>query len=425
MMSSHFSHISRQGRNIAIIGAGQAGLQIGIGLLKANPYNKISLFTNKTAEQIYNGPILSSQGMFGSAINIEKQLELNYWDNICPANQTVSFNLIDPETTQLITKWKGLTTQPYQSVDQRLKFSKWQEIFVSLGGNLSVQEVNLNELNKITDSHELTLVAGGKSGISQSFQKNPHRSCFNKPQRILSCLYLKGVAPIEGPGGVHVHILPGIGEVFIMPGLTKNGPCEMLLLEGIPEGPLDCWSSLLTAEERHKKALEFLQKFLPSLWERCQASQVTDDQATLVGAYTPIVRYPTFKLPCGKFVLGIGDTVLLNDPIAGQGANNACKAAYIYMNRITEHDEQDFSDEWMQETFEIYWRQHGLWSTQWSHMLLMPPPPYLMEMIQSASHSPEIANTLANGFDDPSTLFPWFNNTENALNVMCSIKHED
>ena len=45
-------------RNISIIGAGQAGLQLGIGLLNAGYH--VSLYSRYSAKEILNGSILSS-----------------------------------------------------------------------------------------------------------------------------------------------------------------------------------------------------------------------------------------------------------------------------------------------------------------------------------------------------------------------------
>ncbi len=45
-----------------------------------------------------------------------------------------------------------------------------------------------------------------------------------------------------------------------------------------------------------------------------------------------MIREPFAKMPCGKPVLGMADTIVLNDPIAGQGSNNAGKCAEIYLN---------------------------------------------------------------------------------------------
>ena len=46
-----------------------------------------------------------------------------------------------------------------------------------------------------------------------------------------------------------------------------------------------------------------------------------------------------------------GDAVCLNDPITGQGSNNAAKAAAVYLKRILDHGDRPFDEAWMQGTF--------------------------------------------------------------------------
>jgi 2-polyprenyl-6-methoxyphenol hydroxylase-like FAD-dependent oxidoreductase len=78
-------------RKVAIIGAGQSGLQLGFGLL-ANGY-EVTIVTDRSAEQILAGKILSSQGMFGEALEIERQLNIDYWQNIAPQKLLLSVSL--------------------------------------------------------------------------------------------------------------------------------------------------------------------------------------------------------------------------------------------------------------------------------------------------------------------------------------------
>ena len=70
------------GRKIAIVGAGQSGLQTGIGLLKKG--YEVCLYSNRTADQIFNGKVMSSQCMFDMALQNERDLGLNLWDDTCP-----------------------------------------------------------------------------------------------------------------------------------------------------------------------------------------------------------------------------------------------------------------------------------------------------------------------------------------------------
>ena len=51
---------------ITIIGAGQSGLQLGLGLLD-NGY-EVTIVSNRTADDIYSGLIMSSQVMFDPSL---------------------------------------------------------------------------------------------------------------------------------------------------------------------------------------------------------------------------------------------------------------------------------------------------------------------------------------------------------------------
>jgi hypothetical protein len=411
------------GKSIAIIGAGQAGLQLGIGLLYSKLINNVSLFTNRNADQILRGEIMSSQGMFGSALRIEKNLKINFWDTSCPINKSVTVTVADK--AKKIINFQGHTWATYQSVDQRLKYPKLMEEFNKLGGHIHIKDVGISELNTMAKAFDLIIVAGGRGEISRAFLRNNTHSLFDKHQRALACLYVQGITPVYDSPGVRVNILPGIGEYFIIPGLTLSGPCEMMLFEGIPGGPFDCWDVIGHPEQRLEKAISLLKEYIPWEAERCKSAHLTDIHGTLVGHLTPIVRHPTFRLPCGRPVLGLGDTVVLNDPVAGQGANNAAKAADIYLRRIIEHCDTLFDESWMHETFELYWEQHGKWSTQWSNMLLAPPKPHIIKLLEAASDSPELADIMANGFDDPSTLFPWIERSEDTAKIICkNLKNE-
>lgn len=409
-------------RSIAIIGAGQGGLQLGIGLIKEGYH--VTLFSNTTSEQLAKGKILSSQGMFHSALELERGLKINFWEQQCPQNKFVSFTIATPGIPQQAVSWRGKTKFAFQAVDQRLKFSGWMKEFERLGGNLIIQNVGLTELDKIAKWHELTIVAGGKGEISQSFQRDKKRSHFDTPQRALSCLYVNGMSPVSNYPGVRANLIPGVGEYFTMPGLTLNGPCEMMLFEGIPDGPFDCWGNMSQPEQQLEKSIELLQKYVPWEAERCRQLALTDNQAVLIGRYTPIVRKPTFKLPCGKDVLGLGDTVVLNDPVAGQGANNASKGAHLYMNRIKERGKECFDTVWMKETFERYWNLHAKWGTKWTHMLLMPPEPHIVALLSAAAKIPALADTLADGFDDPSTFFPWISHPDDTKKLIADFEEE-
>jgi len=99
--------------------------------------------------------------------------------------------------------------------------------------------------------------------------------------------------------------------------------------------------------------------------------------------------------------------VVLNDPITGQGSNNAAKCAASYLESIIGHGEAAYDAGFMQSTFEKYWNyaQHV---AQWTNALLTPPPPHVMDLLGAAGQTPEIARRFANGFNNPTDFQDWF-----------------
>ena len=81
-------------RTITIVGAGQSGLQLGIGLLDAG-YD-VTLISNRTPEQIRTGSIASSQCMFDAALGHERDLGLDLWSD-APVVEGISFTVAPPE----------------------------------------------------------------------------------------------------------------------------------------------------------------------------------------------------------------------------------------------------------------------------------------------------------------------------------------
>lgn len=397
-------------RHIAIIGAGQAGLQLAIGLVQSN--YAVTLYSNRTSKQILNGRIMSNQGMFESSLKLERALGLNFWDKTCPKNSSVTVRVADATSTSPSIHWIGSTQYPYISIDQRLKFSQWMNHFEKLGGNLEIEDVQKNDLDNITKEYDLTILATGKGNLSSIFQRNNQASTFSTPQRSLACLYVKGMIPMLNNPGIRMNIIPGVGEYCIMPGLTRTGHCEMMLFEGVPGGPFDCWKDIQNTAHQLEVSLKLLKKYIPLEADYCQQIEPTDDQASLTGQYTPFVNQPISKLPSGRLVFGIGDAVVLNDPIAGQGANNAAKAANLYLNNIKAHRNEPFDELWMNRTFNNYWNTVAKSATQWTNMLLLPLEPHIVELMKTAMADPTISNIIADAFDEPSSLFPWINSQQ-------------
>ncbi|WP_455922578.1 styrene monooxygenase/indole monooxygenase family protein [Pseudomonas putida] len=397
-------------RRIAIVGAGQAGLQLGLGLL-AQGYH-VTLTTNRTGEQIRTGKVMSSQCMFNTALQTERDLGLNFWEQHCPAVEGISLTVPHPQQPgERLFSWSSRLERYAQSVDQRLKMPAWMDEFVKRGGELVIADVGIAELETLTLSHDLVLLAAGKGEVVNQFEKDPQRSAFSQPQRALALTYVKGMTPASPFSRVAFNLIPGVGEYFVFPALTTSGPCEIMVFEGIPGGPMDCWHDIKTPEAHLAKSLEIVRQYLPWEAERCQHLTLTDDNGFLSGRFTPMVRKPVLTLPSGRTVLGMADALVVNDPITGQGANNAAKCSKVYLQAILDQGARAFDPQWMAQTFEQYWG-YARHVVQWTNTLLTPPPEYLLGLLGEASQSQPLAAAIVNGFDDPRTFAPWWFDAE-------------
>jgi hypothetical protein len=263
------------------------------------------------------------------------------------------------------------------------------------------------------------IVAAGKGEIAKLFERDAERSTYDKPQRALALPYVTGMRPRAEHSAVSFNLIPGVGEYFVFPALTTTGPCEIMVFEGVPGGPMDRWGDVRSPEQHLETSVRIVEEFLPWEAERCGDLQLTDDNGVLAGRFPPTVRNPVGVLPSGATVLGLADVVVLNDPITGQGSNNASKCATSYLSSILEHGDRTFDRPFMQDTFERYW-DYAQYVATWTNALLAPPPPHVLELLGAAGAHPRIARRFANGFDDPRDFFHWFMDPASAQNYLAA-----
>ncbi len=397
-------------RVIKIIGAGQSGLQLGIGLLR-HEYD-VTVVTNRNRREVGQGRVLSSQCMFDMALQHERDVGLNLWDRECPPIDGIGLTIVDTDGSRAID-WAARLDAPAQSVDQRVKMPAWMDEFERLGGKLSIMHVSLDELDQLAGDADLVLVASGKGEVGRIFKRDNEKSTFDKPMRALALTYVANMVPRDEYAAVCFNIIPGIGEYFVFPALTTTGPCEVMVFEGIPGGPMDCWAEVKKPDQHLEKSKQILQEFLPWEAERCRDLRLTDDNGILAGRFSPIVKEPIGRLPSHTAVLGMADTVCLNDPITGQGSNNASKSAAIYLDAILLRESDPFDEEWMQQTFDAVW-DDAQWVTRWTNSLLIPPTENMQQLLAAAQTQPELASRIVNAFSDPTDFFPWWEDPQSA-----------
>ncbi|MDJ0719447.1 MAG: hypothetical protein QNJ54_35380 [Prochloraceae cyanobacterium] len=398
-------------RRIGIIGAGQAGLCLGISLVDAG-YD-VTIFSDRTADDILNSKLKSTPLLFHDAIEIERNLGLNFWDEESPVCTRFRNQVLDTEGN-LVLDYSSNIEKPWQAVDQRLKFSSWIEEFVRRGGELIIQEINLNDLDKLARNYDLVVVAVGKGDLATLFERDEQRARHNKPKRHLGAgLFAKLKADSTSFHTFEVTNLPHVGEIFQFPFYDRNeNPCSVLGFQAHPQGVMDRFSFVQNGGELQKITKELIQQFKPREYEIFEDMELNEENGWLCGAITPIVRRPVGHLPSGGIVMGIGDAVILHDPIAAQGANNANKMAHLVSQRIIERGDRPFNASWMGAVFNEFW-EYVQYSVALTDCLLAPPE-HLQDIIKAMAENPDVLKDYFNGCNNPPSLSPWFFDPEEA-----------
>jgi hypothetical protein len=389
-------------RRILIVGAGQAGLQLALSL-QAEGYD-VTVMSARTPDEIRSGWPTSTQVMMYRALDREREVGLNLWDDSATPIGGIGFNL-SPAPGVSAFSFSGAWARPGNSVDQRLKMPAWLELFEQRGGRVIYHSAMTSDLPGLAPMYDLTIIAAGKGEIVELFDRDAQRSPYTRPARNLAAIYLNG---IDVPAGVteprmRVSLRPGAGEFFHMPSFTLTGPCDVLLVEAIPGGPFDIFADRPSPAEHLRRLRAMLLEHFPWEGELYRDAAPADARASLVGAFPGTVRQPWAEIAPGSYVFGIGDVVVVNDPISGQGANNAAHCAGIYLKAILERGDAAFTPLWMQQTFDTFWA-HAQNSCVITQMMLEPLPVHAQQVLGAASQFQEIADRFANVFIQPETV---------------------
>lgn len=81
-------------RKILVVGAGQSGLQLALGL-QSKGY-EVTLMSNRTADEIRTGRVMSTQCMFDTALQHERDLQINFWEQQAPKIEGLGVSVATP-----------------------------------------------------------------------------------------------------------------------------------------------------------------------------------------------------------------------------------------------------------------------------------------------------------------------------------------
>ena len=390
-------------RRIAVVGGGPAGTALALGLLGHG--HEVTLVSDRTAEEVRGGSVLSSQVTFESALEVEAALGIA---DLLPAAPPLGrMSYAGRRADGSAAEFAAELSTPARSVDQRVRLPLLLEEVERRGGKVVTRVASVDDLEDLDRDHDLVVVSTGRGGLASLFPVDATRSPYRSPQRVAALTYLDGVLPDPAGPGLRYHAVEGVGECFTCPALTVGGTCDIVVVEGVPGGPLDAWEDVTSPAGHLARLRTLLAAHFPAEGARLADAALVDDRSVLHGRIPPTVRRPVGVLPSGAVVLGMADVVVLNDPLTSQGSNNATKSASFYLEAVSAHDGV-YDADWMRRTFDQFWRGWAQWATEWTNSWLRPPAAHQRAVLDAAARHPAVADRIVSGFDDARLFFPWW-----------------
>lgn len=402
--------------HIGIVGAGVAGLQLGLYLRQRGM--RATIYAERTAGETLAGRIPSLVARHHHTRERERELGVNYWD----ASPHSSFSRVQVDIVgEQPLHFEGTLEQPAIVVDMRIYTARLLEQFAARGGEVVTRSVGAADLDELAAQHDLLVICTGRGGLGALFPRIPEHSPYTTAPRYLLGGLFRGIAPTR-PASASFTIVPGLGEIFCLPAYTFEPEIMGLGIEAIPGTPLEQIASMSYDADPaafHAALLDALRAYAPGVAARIDPArfELTRSLDLMQGAITPVVRKGYTRLSSGRFALALGDAHILNDPILGQGANTASKAAWLLGEAIAAGG--SFDEAFCRNFEERVWAYAGP-VTAWNNAMLQPPPPHMVEFMVAASMHPAIGDIFANFLNSPVSGWETFSSPERTASLLRS-----
>ncbi len=395
-------------KNIGIIGAGTAGLHLGLYLRQQGV--DVTIYTDRKPDEYRGMRLLNTVAHHAVTLERETALGVNHW----PGQKFgyhghYYFIGVQPQPLEFY----GDLHAPSRAIDYRIYQPRLMEDFLDRGGKIEYRDIKGDEVSSISELYDLTVVCTGKGPFGQMFTHEPTHSPFDRPQRALCVGLFKGVGE-RATRAVTMNFSPGGGEMIEIPTWTFNGLATALVIENIPGGDLEVLAK--TKYEDDPKAfmkLLFakLQKHYPTCAERIDEKEfdlANGPLDILQGGVTPTVRRSHVVLENGRVAIALGDVQAVVDPVLGQGANMASYAAWILGEEIVR---QDVYDERFVEHVNMRRQDRVLGASRWTNFMLTnlkAMPVELQQFIGALWQNRALADEFTDNFNFPEKQWDCF-----------------
>ena len=404
-------------RSVAIIGAGLAGTSAALGFIDAG--FDVTLYSDRDREALRDKVPPTGVGvLFGASRDWDAQIIEDLYE---VGNTTgISTRLYSGagDDRARVLEFNPDFNYVAQAVDLRLRADDRLARFLDRGGRFEVRSVDLDGADEIAASHDLTLVATGKGGLTSLFPVDESRSHYREPQRRLLQVTLEGVDHTPEAFGYRSHggadnslfnLDSENGELFVGPFLHKDaGATWSFIVFAKPDGAwapkIDAVSDAHTARQ---VIVDIFDEYFPEDAPVVESLRVieSDPYAWLTGAVTPTVRQAVATTSGGHAVAAIGDTAIAVDPVAGQGAQNTLIQVAELVKAAAAH-EGPFTADWLQQEFEKHWERRGKAAVEVTRLYLGDPDysEHLELSFPAAAVNTDVASALFGLLSDPNPL---------------------
>jgi styrene monooxygenase len=250
-------------KRITIVGAGAAGLHLGL-YLRARGL-PVTLYSDRRPEEYPGLKLLNTVAHHSVTVARETELGVNHW----PVEQHGYYCHYHHFGGEQPLFFRGDFRSPSRAVDYRLYLPRLMQDFTERGGHIVYGALGAADLPRLAEEADLVVVCTGKGPLGGLFPHEPEHSPFDRPQRLLCVGLYRGVAE-EPTRGVTLSVSPGQGELIDIPTLTFGGMAHALLMENVPGGEMELLARLRYEDDPRRfldTLLDRLERHHPTVYQ--------------------------------------------------------------------------------------------------------------------------------------------------------------